>query len=193
MKKVKFMIVLICLLLGITSTAYSLPIAGVDIPDSLSAGNQQLALNGAGIRKKFMMSMYVGALYLKAESRNAEKIIQSNEPMAIRLHIVSGMITAKKMVSATKAGFETATNGNTTLIKEKIEKFISIFKPGIEKGDIYDMIYLPGKGVKIYKNKSYLSTIKGLDFKKALFGIWLCKNPSHESPQLKSGMLGIEK
>jgi hypothetical protein len=187
----KIIIFLTCLLLASTSTAYTLSIDDIHIPDSLSAGKRQLVLNGAGIRKKFFMNIYVGALYLMEKSHDAEKIIQSNEPMAIRLHIVSSMISGEKMAKATRTGFEVATNGNTAPIKEKIDRFISVFKSGIDKGDIYDIIYLPEKGVDVYKNNSYISTTSGLALKQALFGIWLCKNPSHNNPRLKDGMLGI--
>jgi len=47
---------------------------------------------------------------------------------------------------------------------------------------------VPGKGVEIYKNGQMISTIQGLEFKKALFGIWLCNKPAQES--LKEAMLG---
>jgi len=39
-------------------------VAGVKVPDSVSVNNQTLALNGAGIRKKLFIKVYVGALYL---------------------------------------------------------------------------------------------------------------------------------
>ena len=54
--------------------------------------------------------------------------------------------------------------------------------------DVYDFVYVPGKGVEIYKNGQMASTIQGLEFKKALFGIWLCNKPAQES--LKEEMLG---
>ena len=101
------------------------------------------------------------------------------------------MISGSKMAKATQAGFEVATNGNIAPIKEKIDQFISVFQSGIDKGDIYDIIYLPGKGVDVYKNNIYISTTTGLALKQALFGIWLCEKPSHNNPWLKNGMLDI--
>jgi len=50
------------------------------------------------------------------------------------------------------------------------------------------MIYIPGEGTKIYKNKALKSTAQGLDFKKVLFGIWLCNKPADKG--LKDLMLG---
>jgi hypothetical protein len=45
-------------------------------------------------------------------------------------------------------------------------------------------------GTKIYKNSELKGTIPGLEFKKALFAIWLGSNPAQES--LKNDMLGKE-
>jgi hypothetical protein len=39
-----------------------------------------------------------------------------------------------------------------------------------------------------HKNGKMLGTIEGLEFKKALFGIWLGNNPADKD--LKAGMLG---
>jgi hypothetical protein len=92
------------------------------------------------------------------------------------------------MENATREGFENATQGNTEPIKIQIEEFISVFKEKIEEDDIFDLIYLPGKGLEVYKNSELKSRIEGLDFKQALFGIWLSEKPAQKS--LKKEMLG---
>ena len=43
-------------------------------------------------------------------------------------------------------------------------------------------------GVIVNKNGKLLTTIRGLEFKKALFGIWLGEKPADKN--LKKGMLG---
>ena len=50
------------------------------------------------------------------------------------------------------------------------------------------MVYLPKEGVKVYKNNKLLGTIEGMEFKRALFGIWLSKKPADKD--LKQAMLG---
>jgi hypothetical protein len=47
---------------------------------------------------------------------------------------------------------------------------------------------VPGKGVESYKNGTLQGTIEGMDFKKALFGIWLGNKPADDD--LKAAMLG---
>ena len=185
MKK-KLFAVLIIFLFALTSEAVEL--AGVNVPDSIKAGENELILNGAGTRTKFFMKMYVGALYLQETGTSPEKIINADEPMAIKLNITSSLITSERMEEATREGFSNSTGGNTGPLKDEIEKFISVFSEKILENDVFDLIYTPVKGVEVFKNSSSRTVIKGLDFKKALFGIWLCDKPAQKS--LKDNMLG---
>jgi hypothetical protein len=171
-----------------TSLCYGKEIAKISIPDSLEAGQVTLTLNGAGVRSK-LIKLYVGGLYLKEKSSDAAAIMAADEPMAIKLHIISSMITSKKMEDAVREGFLKSTGGKTEPIKDQIERFISVFKDEIKENDIFDLIYSPGKGTDVYKNSEYRSTIEGLTFKQALFGIWLCDKPAQAS--LKKNMLGM--
>ncbi len=163
-------------------------IAGVSMPDTLQADGQGLVLNGAGVRTKFFMDMYVGGLYLKQKESNAEKILAADAPMALRLHIISGLITSEKMEAATREGFANAAGGALAPLADRIERFIAVFREKINKEDIFEFAYAPGAGTKISKNGKLKATIPGADFKKALFGIWLCAKPAQES--LKGQMLG---
>jgi hypothetical protein len=174
-------------ILIMTSAGYAKEVGGINIPESLAAGSDTLVLNGAGIRTNFFIKVYVGGLFLKQKSGDANAIINADEPMTIRLHILSKLITSEKMKDAVLEGFQNSTNGNTAPFKDKIDMFISVFKDDIKKNDIYDMIYTPAEGVNVYKNKELKTTTKGLDFKKALFGIWLCNKPADKD--LKKAML----
>ncbi|MBP8650899.1 MAG: chalcone isomerase family protein [Deltaproteobacteria bacterium] len=171
------------------STGYALEVGKVNVPESITAGGSDLVLNGAGIRSKFGLKLYVGSLFLPQKSNDAQAIMAADEPMAIRLNIISGMITSEKMEDATREGFENATKGNIAPIKSEIESFIAVFKEPIKEGDTFDLVYVPAKGVEVYKNGEAKSVVGNLEFKKALFGIWLCDKPAQKS--LKEGMLGL--
>jgi hypothetical protein len=179
--------VLVFALFFLASSAYAIEAAGITMPDTLKAGDQDLVANGGGKRTKFGMKVYVAALYLKQKSSDAAMIINADEPMGIKLQITSGLVTPDKMKTAIDEGFEKSTGGNVAPIQAKIDAFTAIFK-GLANGDIYDFIYVPGKGVEIYKAGKLSSVIQGLDFKKALFGIWLGKDPAQDD--LKEKMLG---
>jgi hypothetical protein len=172
----------------LATAGYSLEIAGVNMPDTISAGGSNLVLNGAGLRTKLFIKAYIGGLYLTQKSSNAQAIIAADQPMAIRLVINSKLVSAEKMEEAVKEGFTNSTKGNTAPIQAKIDAFMSIFKEGQKVGDVYDFINIPGKGVEISKNGAVKTTIAGVDFKRALFGIWLGDKPAQAD--LKDKMLG---
>lgn len=161
---------------------------GVDIPDTLASADGELVLNGSGLRKKMFLKLYVGSLYLKNPSTDANVVITADEPMAIRLDITSKLITAEKMEKATREGFEKATAGDTSSISEEIDQFIGVFRSGVAEGDSFVMRYQPGSGTAISKNGADSGTVAGLKFKQALFGIWLSNNPVQKN--LKASMLG---
>jgi predicted small secreted protein len=183
----KLLALCICIIVS-ASLCQAKEISGIIMPDALQADGTALVLNGAGVRTKFFMDLYVGGLYLKQKQADAEKIIAADDPMAIRLHIISSLITSEKMEAATREGFVNATGGAAAPLAERIESFIAVFREKINKEDVYEFVYAPGAGTKISKNGKHKTTIQGIDFKKALFGIWLCAKPAQQS--LKEQMLG---
>lgn len=187
----KKLIVLTLVLFSISIASAQTEVAGVNLPDTESFGNETLSLNGAGVREKFWMDMYAGGLYLQEKSSDATEIMKSDKPMAIKLHIVSKLITSKRMIDAVNEGFQNSTHENTEPIKAKIKQFISFFSDPIQKDDVFDIVYLPTEGVVVYKNRTEKGTITGLEFKEALFGIWLSDEPADED--LKQAMLGIQE
>jgi len=165
-------------------------INGIAFPDTYTAGKYKLILDGGGTREKFWMDMYVAGLYLAEKSKDANNIISANSSMAIRINIVSGLITSSRMTDAVDEGFKKSTEGKQGNLKEKIDKFKKAFSDGIKKGDVFDIVYTAEK-TSVYKNNALKIEIEGLDFKKAVFGIWLGKEPVDDD--LKKGMLGETK
>lgn len=164
-------------------------VGSVTLPNSVNFGGEELALNGAGIRKKAMvLKLYSGGLYLSTPSSDAKSIINADQNMAIKLHITSSFVSSEAMQEAVNEGFEASMNGNTSALDSKIKTFINFFSEEIVENNIFDITHQKGKGVVVYKNGKELGVITGLDFKKALFGIWLGNDPADN--KLKKGMLG---
>jgi hypothetical protein len=184
----KNLLLLLFAMVTISSASAQTMAAGVSLPDTVTFEGEKLTLNGVGVREKFWMDMYAGALYLDKKNADENGIINGDQPMAIKLHIVSKLITSDKMIDAVNEGFENATNGKTAGIASEKAQFISYFSEEIQKNDIFDMVYLPKEGVKVFKNNNLMGTIKGMEFKRALFGIWLSKKPADKD--LKEAMLG---
>lgn len=182
----KIVLALSALLFSLQALAAS--IDGHPMPDQLAVEDTQLLLNGAGLRDKFMFDLYVGGLYLPQKSSDAAAIIAADEEMALRLLIVSSRITSENMSEATLEGFQHSLGDKQAAMQPRIDQFLLSFKEQIKEGDVFEMLYLPETGVVISKNGKALNVVEGLDFKAALFGIWLGEKPAQES--LKKEMLG---
>ncbi|MBP2832095.1 chalcone isomerase family protein [Aquimarina sp. U1-2] len=186
MKKITFFAVMV---LSITVSA-QIRVGKAILPYEENFAGTDLKLNGAGMREMLWIDLYAGGLYLSEKSRDPKVILDADETMAIKLNIVSSFVTQKKMIKAVRDGFNKATFGNTQPLQERINKFIRFFSDPIVKNDIFDIVYVKGKGVEAYKNGKKLGTIEGRDFKYALFKIWLGEEPASEG--IKNGMLGLQ-
>lgn len=172
----------------LSAPVLALTVGGVDVPDTYTANSTELQLNGAGTRSKFFIDLYVGSLYVPKAQHDGNTVVDADEPQAITLHIISDMITSDRMTEATMEGFEASTGGDMAPIQSEIDQLMSVFKEEIKEGDVFDLVYVPGEGVKVFKNSEQKGTVGDLEFKKALFGIWLSDEPAQKS--LKKKMLG---
>lgn len=164
-------------------------IGGSVMPNVMKVGDEYLKMNGGGIRTKMFMNLYIGVLYLQEKSSDANAIINGDKPMAVKIKIISGMVDNENFEEAIREGFNKSTKNNIAPIKDRMEKMIKEgFAEDIQTSDVYDLVYQPATGCTLIKNNKAVVTVKGLDFKKALFGIWLGAQPAQED--LKLRMLG---
>lgn len=180
--------ILLAVIISTTAATAQQNVGGVVLPAKVTYQEQDLVLNGAGVREKLWIDLYAAGLYLDQKNNNANAIIDSDKPKALKLHIVSKLISSKKMVDAVTEGFENSTNGNTAPIQKEINTLLGFFREDIKKDDIFDLVYVPSKGVVAYKNGEEKGIIPGKEFKKALFGIWLSNRPADDG--LKNSLLG---
>jgi len=177
MKKI---ILLIVAFISLTTATAQIRVGKAVLPYEESFGGVELKLNGAGLREMLWIDLYAGGLYLQKKSKDPRVILDADETMAIKLNIVSGFVTQKKMIKAVRDGFNKATFGNTEALDKRINKFIRFFNEPIVKNDIFDIVYIKGEGVKAFKNGKELGVVEGRDFKYALFKIWLGEEPASE-------------
>ena len=146
-------------------------------PATLNVANTTLVKNGFGQRSKMFLTLYEGSLYLQNKSNDAAAIIQADEAMAFRIKITSKFVSQEKLVAALQEGFHAATGGDTSGIAAEIGQFRACFAGPVKLNDVFVLHYAPNTGVTVHKNGAAQGTVQGVAFKKALFGIWLGKNP----------------
>ncbi|MTI15505.1 chalcone isomerase family protein [Sansalvadorimonas verongulae] len=184
----KRLAVLLCSLF-FTFSVQAKELAGVTLAPSIKDADHSLQLNGAGVRSKFFMNLYVGSLYTSAPAKTSEVILDGKVLAAVRLDIISGMITSDRMVSTVEEGFMASTANNVAPLQERIDEFLAVFTQSeIKKGEVFTLVGKPGVGVIAYRNGKKAAEVKGDDFRKALFGIWLGDKPADR--KLKAAMLG---
>ena len=162
----------------------------VIVPNTTKCVGQELQLNGYGTRKKLFIRLYVASLYVQEKQSDANQFLQMTQASCMRLNIISSKITSKKMVKATREGFEKATKGNTDPIEAEIKTFLAWLAQPIKKGDVFEFAFIPPYTTHVIKNGKELGVIESKEFSSALFGIWLGDMPAEK--KLKTGLLGTQ-
>jgi hypothetical protein len=166
-------------------------VEGVIVPRTIDFEGNKLTLNGFGIRSKLWIDVYVQALYVTTLSEDAKEILESDTEMAVRLQIISSMVTSKKLSKSLNKGMRKSVG------EENIEKYrvpLDILEGLLNKEDtkdkdFFNLIYNPDdQSIWVYKNDRLEGKIPGFEFKKAFFGIWLSDNPV--DADLKKALLG---
>jgi len=164
-------------------------VVGLKIPDSITVrpGEAPLILNGAGIRKKFFVKVYVGALYLPRPETNVEAILKLKGPKSVHMYFLHSEVSAKKLVDAWNDGFEAnLTKAEHTALKERIDRFNAMFRT-VRKGDVVRLDYQPALGTQVWINQESHGVVEGEDFGRAMLRIWLGDQPADSG--LKDAML----
>ncbi len=182
--KTRTAVVLSCLL--VAAAALAAEAAGVRMPDTVTVEGKTLKLNGMGLRKKVVFKVYVAGLYLEKTSSAAAAVISSDEIRQMRLHVLRSL-KAKQVTEAIEEGFEKNSKPQMAALKNRLQKFSSMFAD-VAEGDLILMTYVPGKGTSVSIMGAERGTVEGKDFADALFAVWLGPNPVQED--LKKALLG---
>lgn len=182
-------LLLFCLFIFSTSLAAK-QVEGVVIPDTLELANNDIALvlNGTGIREKFFLDIYIGALYLPARTADANAILGDDGPASVLMHILYSEVSKKKITDGWNDGLEAnLPDAELQALKPRLEKFNSLFQT-LRKGDELRIDYIPETGTEVRINGEWRGAVEGSDFYRSLLKVWIGSHPVSNS--LKQGMLG---
>ncbi len=167
---------------------WSRSVKGVDFAEKISIDNHTLTLSGVGVRKKLIINVYLGALYLQNLTQNYDTIITSNQPKRIVLHFLYSEVKPEQLVEAWNEGFQKNSPDALINLRDRISEFNGWFTESVHKGATIAVTYIPGNGTEVMVNNTVKGTIPGEDFMRAVFAIWFGKHPP--SNGLKEGMIG---
>lgn len=165
--------------------AFAGELEGVTSADTLTVEGKPLALNGMGLRRKFIFNVYVASLYVEHASKSGPEILKADEVRRVEMKMLRDL-DKKQIVEAIQGGFEKNAGANLPALKERLAKFIEKI-PDVKKGAALVVQYVPGKGTRVEgANDAYVA--EGKDFADALFSVWIGASPVDDN--LKKGMLG---
>jgi long-chain acyl-CoA synthetase len=164
-------------------------VAGVKVDDSLRVGGSELLLNGAGLRSKLFIKVYVGALYVGQKSTTPAAILDNPQPRRMVMRLLRD-VDAETLASAMDEGLKNNhTPAEMADMKAQAEALAGIMK-SIGKAREGDTIAIDfsADGVSISLNGETRGKVAGPGFAKALLKVWLGDKPADAS--LKKALLG---
>lgn len=175
------------------ATAQTVEVGGIRLPTSAQVAGGPLALNGSGVRYRFVVKVYAAGLYLGGKAATPEQVFAMAGPK--RVHIVAlreldandfgRLFTRAMQDNASKEDFSRSINGTIRMG----EAFAA--KKRLAVGESIGVDWLPGQGTQIMINgKPWGEPVKEPEFFNSMLRIWLGKAPVDE--QLKEALLGRE-
>jgi hypothetical protein len=179
-------LIAIALTLGLATPALADRVEGKEIPTTATIGGQELKLNGWGTRKKFVVKVYVGALYLAAPSANAEEVVQQDAPKAVRMTFLRD-VSKGQIMDAFREGFA-ANTGREAPAKfaAQLDRLATGIPDEMKDGQVLEVAWVPGTGTVVSSGQNRV-TIEGKEFSDALFMNWFGPRPPNDD--LKRRML----
>jgi len=164
-------------------------VAGVKIDEQIKVGNSELVLNGAGLRSKVFIKVYVGALYVTQKAATPAALLDAGNPRRMSLRLLRDL-DADTLYGALLDGLkDNNSEAELAALKAPIDQFADIMKKigNARSGDTV-AIDFTGDGVGVSLNGEARGKVAGATFGRALLKVWLGDKPVDAS--LKKALLG---
>ena len=182
-------LVLLAFLTSFGATAAD--VAGVRIEDKTKVGNNELTLNGAGLRKRAFFQVYAIGLYLPQKSAAPAAILEQAGPKRVAIHMLRN-VGADAFTEALADGIRANhSDAETKALEPRLKELSAIMAELKEakKGMAIALDWQPGAGTVLLVNgAAHGKPIAGEDFYRALLRIWIGDKPVQDD--LKKALLG---
>ena len=185
-------LLMVLLLFCAEPTLAEVKVGDITVPQRVTAADgTELVLNGAGIRRKYLFPVYVGALYLTSRVDEAETALSLPGPKRMDMYFVHSEVSRDKIVAGWNTGFRNNLDAaRFAALGPRLQQFNQWFSDARE-GDHIVLAYQPEAGTRVVINGSSRGEIPGPDFYRALLGVWLGDNPV--TADLKADLLGASR
>jgi hypothetical protein len=173
------------LLLALPASAAE--IAGVKVDDKTRVGNSELALTGAGLRKKLFFQVYVIGLYVA--DRKADLLAQPGAKR-IAIHMLRD-VDAEDFIEALAKGIrDNHPEADAKALEPRVQQLgaVIVAIKEAKKGMAIGLDWTGNATQVVIDGKPAGAPIAGEDFYRALLRIWLGERPVQDD--LKKALLG---
>jgi hypothetical protein len=148
---------------------------------------QTLVLNGAGVRKKLFIKVYVGGLYLPSKQHEAAAILAADTPRQMVMDFIFSAGKAK-IAEAWEEGLQTNTPSASAEVKAAF-KTLSSWMEDLKKGQRIVLTYVPGTGTTVEVKGKIKGTLPGKATADAILATWIGPKPG-PGEDFKKAVLG---
>jgi hypothetical protein len=182
---------MVVVLAAMGANAQPVEVEGVKLEPTAQVGGAALQLNGAGVRTRVIVKVYVAGLYVPAKANNAAALLAQKGPRRVAITMLRN-VDADTFASALIEGLQkNHSEAQLAGFKAQIESLNANLKAAGEakKGDVIHLDFAPDAGTRVVVNgKPQGSAIAGDDFYTAVLRIWLGDKPADSD--LKKGLVG---
>ena len=164
-------------------------VAGVKVDEQIKVGGSELVLNGACLRTKVFVKVYIGALYVSQKANTPAALLDAATPRRMNLRMLRD-VDSDSLYGALRDGLkDNNSEAELAALKGPVDQFAEIMKKiGTAKnGDTVSLDFtVDGVGVSL--NGEVRGKVASAPFARALLKVWLGENPVDAS--LKKALLG---
>ena len=182
------------ILLSIAFPAFAAEVAGVKLDDKVRVANSDLALNGAGLRKRAFFQVYAIGLYLPEKKTVAADAVAVTGPKRVAIHMLRDVNAGQFTDALTDGMKDNHSEADMKALDPRIKQLAAIMSEMKEakKGMRITLDWVPAAGTQVtVDGKATGLPIAGEDFYRALLKIWLGENPVQDD--LKKALLGEQQ
>ena len=182
----KLAVAVIALILS--SVLHAAEVGGVRLDDRISLADQELFLNGAGIRTRAIFKIYVASLYVPQKTADPASVLAKG-PRRIQLNLLR-TLSAEQLAEALNDGLAEANSpAELEAVKPQAEQLLGIMKAfkEVKEKDVITLDFADG-ATKVGWNGENKGSIAGEPFNRSLTKIWIGDKPVQTD--LKKALLG---
>ena len=170
--------------------AVSATVDGIRVADSVQLGGATLVLNGAGKRTRFLLNIYIAALYLPSRMSSAAAVLADPGPKRVSLTMMRHLSSSQFVGALHEAIAHNSTPAEIAQMKPQIDALMATMMAtgAVNEGDLLTIDFLPDGTTRVSRNgRSQGAPITGRAFQRALLNVWI--GPIPVQADLKSKLL----